>query len=319
MDKPYLTFEQQIEKLKNEYGLIIKNDIIAMEALSSISYYDLINGYKSIYMKQDKYITGITIEDLITMHIYNKNIQGILMKYSTYVENSFKTLFAHALAASLTEHEEKYLDVTMYARPRTLQEREILRDFFIKLKSICTTTLDQPTLHYRQTKDHVPPWILLRNITFSNTTQLFKASKSYVKKSVYTYLTFFSESSYDYEKMTNITISALRHTRKFRNSIAHNLNFLSYRGSNLNKEANKMFKNTLVSPSEESKTFDDVWGFVLSMVILLNNKSLVIIFLTEFQRYMNASANHVVEYCKATGIPLDYSKRIDSYIATITR
>ena len=76
MDKPFLTFDEQIEKLKDDYNLIINDYDFAIEALSSLSYYDLVNGYKSIYMKNDEYIEGTTIEQLYATHILNKNVQG---------------------------------------------------------------------------------------------------------------------------------------------------------------------------------------------------------------------------------------------------
>ena len=49
-DKPFLTYKQQIQKLKTKYKLNISNDKFALEALSTFSYYDLINGYKECMM-----------------------------------------------------------------------------------------------------------------------------------------------------------------------------------------------------------------------------------------------------------------------------
>lgn len=51
LDKPFLTFEEQINKLINEKHLVINNRDYALEALSSISYYDLVNGYKDLYQR----------------------------------------------------------------------------------------------------------------------------------------------------------------------------------------------------------------------------------------------------------------------------
>jgi len=59
MDKPFLTFDQQIMKLKDEYNLIIQDEDFAKETLSSLSYYDLINGYQFIYIDENnKYLPG---------------------------------------------------------------------------------------------------------------------------------------------------------------------------------------------------------------------------------------------------------------------
>ena len=44
-DKPFLTYEQQIQKLKDK-GLTIDNDNRAIELLKKHSYFALISGYK---------------------------------------------------------------------------------------------------------------------------------------------------------------------------------------------------------------------------------------------------------------------------------
>ena len=48
-DKPFKTYKEQIEILKNKYKLNIKNENFALELLSTISYYDLINGSKESF------------------------------------------------------------------------------------------------------------------------------------------------------------------------------------------------------------------------------------------------------------------------------
>lgn len=50
-DKPFKTYDEQITKLQNDYGLMINDIEFAKHALISISYYDLVNGYKSTLME----------------------------------------------------------------------------------------------------------------------------------------------------------------------------------------------------------------------------------------------------------------------------
>ena len=46
MQKIFLNYDQQIEKLKNEKNLLIDNEAYAKEILKQTSYYSLIGGYK---------------------------------------------------------------------------------------------------------------------------------------------------------------------------------------------------------------------------------------------------------------------------------
>ena len=86
-DKPFKTYEEQISKLINDYDLLITDCTLAKRVLTSISYYDLINGYKNIFMENNKFKVGISIEYLYEFHLLDKSIQAFIMKYSLFVEN----------------------------------------------------------------------------------------------------------------------------------------------------------------------------------------------------------------------------------------
>jgi len=317
MDKPFLTFDEQIEKLENEYNLKISNYEFAKEALSSLSYYDLINGYQSIYRSGAKYEENTTLEQLVSTHMFNKNIQGVLLKYSTYVENSFKTLLSYIIAERFTVHQNNYLNINNYRRDRKEVQRERLKTLLVKLDKTCKECTDTPTKHYRLTKNHIPPWILFRNVGFSDTTDLFKFLERNEKEFFYSYLGLLNITSLTYEDKTNIVIDALNLVRRFRNKIAHNLDFLTYRGFPLNKKANLLFTNTLVMENEVDITRNDIWAMVLSMIILLNNKYLIQNFLSEFNSFMILDKDLSKIYCNITGIPLDYEERIIKYLALV--
>ncbi len=314
MDKPFLTFDEQIEKLKTDYKLTIDNDAFATEALSSLSYYDLINGYQTLYMPDGKYKFGTTIEELYTTHIFNKNIQGVLFKYATYVENSFKTLLSYIVANNLTEDHTKYLRIENYKRSRTGPQRERLQRTLETFSHTATSCRDTPTQFYRETKNHIPPWILFRNVSFSDTTNLFSFLKRNEQEDFFNLIPIFNTTDLEFNDKINITIDALNLVRKFRNTIAHNLNFLTYRDSRLNNKANLLFRNNLVLEKELHKTRTDVWAMVISIVILLNNKYLAQNFLAELQSFMHYNDNLAKIYCEVTGIPLDFENRIKRYI-----
>ena len=61
-DKPFKTYREQIDILKNRYGLIIEDEDFAEAALKSLTYYDLVNGYKDCFMEKERFIEGMTID-----------------------------------------------------------------------------------------------------------------------------------------------------------------------------------------------------------------------------------------------------------------
>lgn len=113
-DKPFKTYDEQITKLQNDYGLMINDINFAKRALISISYYDLVNGYKSTLMENGKFKPGLSIEYLYELYLLDKSIQAFIMKYSLFIENMFKNLLAYSIASSFGVDETKYLDTNNY-------------------------------------------------------------------------------------------------------------------------------------------------------------------------------------------------------------
>lgn len=318
LDMPFLTFDEQVKKLKDDYNLIIKDTNFAKEALISLSYYDLSNGYQDIYRQNNKYKDSTTIEQLYSTHIFNKNIQGVLFKYATYVENSFKTLLANIIAERFSEHQDEYLKIDNYQKKRIAWQRKKLKKLVEKLENVCKTCTDTPTKHYRTTKNHIPPWILFRNISFSDTTDIFFFLKRKEKEYIFTLIQILNVDYLEFQDKVNIVLDSLNLVRKFRNKIAHNLDFLTYRESSLNKKANLLFKDTLVNEKELKRTRNDIWAMVMSIVILINNKYLAHNFLAELNSFMEFDNEIAKIYCRATGIPLDYQERIKKSLNKIS-
>lgn len=315
MDKPYITFEQQVYKLRDEYDLYIPDIDYAINVMSSFSYYDLVNGYQDIYILNGKFLPNKSLDHLIATHLFNKNIQSILFKYSTYVENSFKTVLSNTIAHSFSENQNKYLQIQNYRKSREIPKREQLKKLLDKLNKICRECSDTPTSYYRLKKNHIPPWILFRNVFFSDATDLFSFLKRLEKEMFLEHQIYLGSKSLNFNAAIESTLTSLRLVRKFRNTIAHNLKFLTYRCKPLNKSANAFFVGSLISRSESDKSWGDVWGMVLSIVLLLNNKLLIQSFLQEFEVYMKGADPSIIDmYCDITGIPKDFSKRINDFL-----
>ena len=73
-DKPFKTYREQIDILKNRYGLIIEDEDFAEAALKSLTYYDLVNGYKDCFMEKERFIEGMTIDFIYLFSLVDKGI-----------------------------------------------------------------------------------------------------------------------------------------------------------------------------------------------------------------------------------------------------
>ncbi len=51
MNKPFITYTAQVDKLQNEKNLIITDTNFAITSLKNISYFGLVDGYKLVAKK----------------------------------------------------------------------------------------------------------------------------------------------------------------------------------------------------------------------------------------------------------------------------
>ena len=78
LDKPFLYYEQQVDKLVKEKGLEIKDKEYAIKLLKDHSYFDLISGYKSPFKsKNGKYKIHTSIDDIYALYCFDDSIRTI--------------------------------------------------------------------------------------------------------------------------------------------------------------------------------------------------------------------------------------------------
>lgn len=316
--RPYLTYDEQIEKLSSDYNLIIKNPARAKSLLKTYSYYDLINGYQECFIKDGVYIDNITIDDLALFLEFDRSFQSILFKYSVYAENKFKNILANVIASKygITMHE--YLDQNNY-RKNGIYVYKTLN----KLKNYpYSDYVDNPTKHYVKTKKHIPPWILFKNITFNQATDIYKNLKIDDKNKVNDEM--IGNLLNNKFKISSVTKSIII-IRKFRNSIAHNLKFATTRVNEniILNHMNSFCYNTLIE-SEDYKIkrgVNDPYSFIISLSLILNESFIIeklyedlsrIIIITNLQE--NDHMDIFRTYCDITGIPQNIIERFKKHI-----
>lgn len=93
MPKIFLSYDQQIEKLKNEKNLQIDDEAYAKEILRLTSYYSLIGGYKDIFKNPTtkKYKDGTRFEDIVELYYFDESLRQLLLRYLIKVENEIKS------------------------------------------------------------------------------------------------------------------------------------------------------------------------------------------------------------------------------------
>ena len=325
-DKPFKTYDEQIAHLRDNYGLDIVDEELAKYILSTFSYYDIINGYQECMMQNGKFKEGISLLYLYFFHLFDKEFQNILFKNILLIESSFKTKLAYSISAHYGVSMYDYLDKANY-KPgykgkiffnilRTNIFREIGKTDKQNNLIVCTK---QPCKHYYDTHHHIPAWILMKNVSFDKAITLYLLLKPEVKEEVTNALISVDVPIKD--KIAFVT-SALTLIRKFRNVIAHNLKFVTYS----QKNSKLPYKTTLNLINEKSATagitsFDDTYGCLIAIFILLNDTKEQISFLKCLQKLLTApplgveELHHltkyiVTHYLEITNLGADFSDKL---------
>lgn len=224
-DKPFLDLDKQLNLLESR-NLIITNRDRAKRLIMTSSYYDLINGYKSVFMlSNDRFKDNVKLEDIYIFSFIDKGIQSITMKYSLMIETLFKTRLSYVISNHLGVHQDDYLHARYY-------KRQINHLSFAKVKQEINKQLDicnakQPTKYYLKHHNHVPPWILFKNISFGSAINIFRLLSTKHKREVANLL--LPTDLITCKDKIELLINTLEAIRRFRNCAAHSLNFFGCR------------------------------------------------------------------------------------------
>ena len=129
MPKIFLSYDQQIEKLKNEKNLQIDDEAYAKEILRQTSYYSLIGGYKDIFKNPTtkKYKDGTRFEVIVELYYFDESLRQLFLKYLIKVENEIKSQVSYYFTEKNGENQKEYLDTSNYNYVGKKNQRDIDR------------------------------------------------------------------------------------------------------------------------------------------------------------------------------------------------
>ncbi len=324
-DKPFLTYEQQLKKLK-DYKLEVDDKNIKMELnlLKNLSYYDLVNTYKDCFMEEEKFIHKTHLFDIFIFSTIDKRFQNILLHYSIYVENIFKAKMAYFIAENKGIHHTEYLDETKYhcSNPRRKTKLNKVIGNFIDTHF---KSKDTPTSFYRNNHNHIPPWILFKNVTFNNIIDLYSFLKRNEKLEIISEYDLFNNSKLSDDEKLELFKNMLTIIRKFRNKIAHNYKVIGITLDNVEinlSVAKKIDKFNCISHYDirDNRGKKDIYSMVISILFLLNTNLIYLLFLRDLGQFKSNNFDNkskeetrlLGEYILKSNLPNNFFEMINS-------
>ena len=189
--KEFKTYQEQIEILKSR-GIVINNEEFALEKLQEDNYYNIINGYKDLFIDSNQYIQGTNFEEIYSLFEFDRNLKSILLKNILIVENILRTLIAYNF--SLKYGNDNYLKIDNF---ETLKNSGCKKEKYQERieqiqKLICNMQLDiannikkKPYInHYILNYGFVPLWVLVNAISLGRLSQFYSLMDQSVRINV---------------------------------------------------------------------------------------------------------------------------------------
>jgi abortive infection bacteriophage resistance protein len=221
-DKNFLTYNQQLKKLRNDKKISCNSSSKDKEILVRMGYFNIVNGYKYPFIC-DKDANGnhIYLPDTDLMNIYelkkfDEKLRNFLLRYITQIEEEVRTLTGYKFDQCNENGKIPWYDAKAYSEDARLQNK--ISAISSAYSELSKSQLDYVRF-YMDKHTSIPTWIMIKVINFSTFIDVLNNSKQIVKHSVCELYGMIDESGYPNVKLL---IGSLHWLRKVRNSCAHN-------------------------------------------------------------------------------------------------
>ena len=293
MDKPFKRFGEQIDILKSR-NLVIDNEEYVEDILSQINYYNVINGYKNIFLKRDlngvlvspeEFKQGTTFEELYSLYLMDFELKKTIFPYLLRFEKLLKTACAYYFSEKHTEN-YSYLQMKNYSNDAS-NLTSVLKNIATLSNLVSSNnknTGKSAIKHYIDEYSQVPLWVLINFLTLGNLSYFYNSLDNSLQSIIAK--TFSNRYKKEYNSKEKIEageiIEILKISNYFRNIIAHDEVMYSFkiRKVSSTQKFKKYFNNDY--------TGENLYDLVMLLKLVLpkkEHKNLILEIKDIFSRY----------------------------------
>ena len=182
-NKRFLTYEEQIELLKNK-KLHIDNEDDAVSYLKQDGYYSLISGYKDIFKieKNGNYKSDATFNKIVSLYIFDEYLRHLVLHEIIKIEKHIKSLYSYSFCLLYGDKQDDYLNVTNYNYSKYQKE---INDFVSIVQNLLRSPEKYNYVNYNITKyGTVPLWVIIQTLTFGNLSKMYMFSNQSLQSQI---------------------------------------------------------------------------------------------------------------------------------------
>lgn len=250
MAKPFQTHNQQLKMLRKR-NILITNGSKSKAILIRENYYQLINGYKHIFLdtveskkrQDDYYKNGTTFEQIYALYEFDRNLRNILMKYILMTENSIKSKIAYQFSSEHPKEAFSYFNINNYRDTNHQQTTSLIATLSsVTKQNTDSNTKSGPFYHYFNEHKELPLWVLITKLTLGQTCSLLYNLKESTQIEILKAVLYefknnsnnIAASKIIHQNYLKDFISAINCIKAFRNVCAHEDRLYDYYAKNKN-------------------------------------------------------------------------------------
>lgn len=219
-DKPFMTYDQQVHKLKVEKKLEITDEAYALKLLKEHSYFALISGYKRPFKTADgTYKPHTSIEDIYRLYVFDDKLRALFLQYILKIEKHIKSLISYSFCDVYGEAQLHYLNANNYNY--IPQNQGEVHELITRLTSITSNPKNYPYIrHQQEVHGNIPLWVMMKALTLGTVSKMYSLLPQKIQHLVS------REFDYVHEGMLMQLLNILA---RVRNVCAHNERLYDYR------------------------------------------------------------------------------------------
>lgn len=304
MNKTFKTLDEQITILKDK-GLIIDDDNYTKDILLRENYF-FVSGYRHLFLtnpKERRFLPNTNFRELYAMFNFDRQVRNIIFKNLLIIENNIKSIFAYQLGKKYGYKEEEYMNPDNFNTSH--DKRDQLNDLLKKMKRQIRINGSQhsATSHYINSYGYIPPWVVVKVLSFGIVSELFTVMKSEDQNDI----------AAIYGMTTENLLTYLPILANYRNLCAHEDILYDHKAQRQINDT-KFHKDLNVPIVDDEYIYgkDDLFSLMIIMKYMLREEEFTLL-INEFDYEISVLAGklnviHIEKVLDKMGIPLNYQE-----------
>ena len=223
-------------------------------------YYNLINGYKNLFLKdasKDEYKKGTTINEIYSLFIFDQSLREIFLRYILKIERNIKCLIAYEFPQKYGH--DNYLLYKNFDSNKKDAHKNIMALLSDIQHQIASRGSDPSINHYLNNYGYIPLWVLNNILTFGQISKFYFNMKQNDRQNI----------SKTFKIMDSELESLLKYLTSIRNCCAHNNRLYCFRSHDVMIDTK--FHTTLNIKKKDEFVYGkrDLFAAVIALKILL--------------------------------------------------